>query len=57
MADELRVDTRFADAARDQLRVLGAEVQDEDELTPRRGRVLGDRVPGVSQRALPIPTC
>jgi hypothetical protein len=28
--DELRVDPAFADAARDQLRVLAAEIDDED---------------------------
>jgi hypothetical protein len=41
--DELRVDARLPDAARDQLRVLAAEVDDEDgtlfELRlPRRQR-------------------
>ena len=30
VADELRVDAALADAARDQLRVLATEVEDED---------------------------
>ena len=37
MRDELRVDPRLANAARDQLRVLAAEVDDE------HGPLLGER--------------
>ena len=33
---DLAVDALLADAARDELRVLGAEVEDEDELAGRR---------------------
>jgi len=41
MADKLRVDTALAHAAGDQLRVLAAEVDDEDGAL--LGRLFGDR--------------
>jgi hypothetical protein len=37
MTDELRVDARLADAARDELAVLAAEVDDEDRDAPPAG--------------------
>ena len=42
VADELRVNARLADAAGDQLRVLAAEVDDEDR--PLLGRLLGQEL-------------
>jgi hypothetical protein len=43
MADDLRIDAAFADTARDQLRVLAAEIDDEDGTILRSGlRKLND---------------
>ena len=42
--DDLAVDARFAHAARDQLRVLGAEVDDEDGALRMPSRSVGQRL-------------
>ena len=59
--DELAVDARLSDAPGDQLRVLGPEVQDQDQLSLwERGVAPGRRLglkAGLGQRPLPIPTC
>jgi hypothetical protein len=57
VADELGVDATLADAARDQLRVLAAEVEDEDgpllELRLRRRKLDDLRALRAGNSALP----
>jgi len=55
--NELAVDVRFADAARDQLAELRAIVEDEDGLLTRPGRGLNPPGRGGLVQLLPIPTC